>query len=203
VQGIVFDCPLSIYSTVQKPSSQVSQLFDNGTKHDADFGWYSLAYTSWLSQLDQDQLDFNVLHPYEFVYPWVEYRIYDIVVDTRRLRRKLNDIMKQKHFFDFGTVGFPDNKFNDDHLFFYANILKDFLQAGLELRRTFPKVSNPNDKRSRRRVKELQDSILDVAEDANYVLKSILELQQTAIGTMPIQESRRSIKEAVSVKRLT
>jgi Mg2+ and Co2+ transporter CorA len=40
-------------------------------------------------------------------------------------------------------------------------------------------------------------------EDADRGLRIISEVQQAAVGTMAIQGSRRSIKEAVVVKRLT
>lgn len=43
----------------------------------------------------------------------------------------------------------------------------------------------------------------DTIEDAHQILRLTTERQQTLIGAMAIYESRRSIKEAVSVKRLT
>jgi CorA-like Mg2+ transporter protein len=168
-----------------------------------ELGWFCQTYASWLSQLDQDQLCFNVSHPYEFIYPWIEYRVYDIVADTRRLRKKLNKLMTQRHFDNFGLLGYSNGNFSDEHVFVHANILKDFLAAVAELRRTLPKFTLPNDKRSRRRIRDLQGLIDCITEDAKHVLKSILELQQTAIGIMAIEESRRSIKEAISVRRLT
>jgi hypothetical protein len=78
--------------------------------------------------------------------------------------------------------------------------VKDSLADALEVRRTLAKLGDIENKR---KAEEIRDYIKETVEDADRGLRIISEMQQTAIGTMAIQESRRSIKEAMAVKRLT
>jgi hypothetical protein len=196
VHGIALDGPPTIYSTANVPSSRRS-IFSPG-EEGRNIGSHCQVYASWLSQLDQHQRAFNNLHPYEFICPWIEYRIYDIKADICRLRLKLDSTRAQ--ISKFGELGDPERKFNDGSLFSHANNVRDSLADALELRSTLAKLSGLD---NTRKVQDIREVIKDIVEDADRGLRIISEIQQTAIGTMAIQESRRSIKEAVSAKRLT
>jgi hypothetical protein len=196
VHGIALDATPSIYSTLNEPLSRRSSFLLE--KDGYVFGSHFQVYASWLLQLDQHQLNFNNLHPYEFIYPWIEYRMYDVEADICRLRLKLDQI--RANFSRFGELGDPDQRFNDEYLFSHANNVRDSLADALEVGRTLAKLGDAENKR---KAEDIRDYIKETVEDADRGLRIISELQQTAIGTMAIQESRRSIKEAMAVKRLT
>jgi len=193
VHGIALDGTPCIYRTLNEPLSRRSFEGDGHVP-----GSHCKVYASWLFQLDQHQLNFNNLHPYEFIYPWIEYRMYDVEADICRLRLKLERI--RANFSRFGELGDPDERFNDEDLFSLANNVMVSLADALEVRRTLAKLG---DAENRRKAEDVRDYIQETVEDADRGLRIISEMQQTAIGTMAIQESRRSIKEAMAVKRLT
>jgi hypothetical protein len=196
VHGIALDGAPSIYVPLREPLSCRSSFHFENEMNNA--GSHCQRYGSWLFQLDQHQHNFNNSHPYEFIYPWVEYRMHDVEADICRLRLKLDKI--RANFSRFGELGDPDERFNDEDLFSHANNVRDSLADALEVRRTLAKLGDAENKR---KAEDVRDYIRETVEDADRGLRIISEMQQTAIGTMAIQESRRSIKEAMAVKRLT
>ena len=69
--------------------------------------------------------------------------------------------------------------------------------------RRFKNLSASEHQQQSAKYGELLQYIEEVLEDVNKIIRLVREQMQTEIGLLSIQESRRSIDEAISVKRLT
>lgn len=194
VHGVLFDEPPTIYRHIQEPISRTS------TSHDRNgnglFVWHTSIYGNMLSKMSNDKVHLGLANrfPLEFSYPWIVFGVYDIMSEAHRLRFGLTT----------KTGGWADlDETWDRFIFWKANKLTRDLSGVRELLRELKKITAGNSTGSQKSLLDLKELISEALEDAYDVLNLASDMKQTAIGTMAIQESRKSIQEAISVKRLT
>jgi hypothetical protein len=156
-------------------------------------GWYTIIYEDWIRSLSFEDNKENILDPYRYIYPWLEYKVYDLISDTSFIGYLLSkwDIEKALESIEYLTLSR------------YATILEDKLFHIDECFRTFRKIGTS----PKSGISDELTSILafyeDAAKDAQGLIQIIIRRMQQRLTELSIQESQRSIREATSVKRLT
>lgn len=68
-------------------------LFEEGQERPQmlQFGWYTIIYEVWIRSLGFEENKCNNLDPTRYIYPWLEYKVYDLIVDTTVIGYLLNE----------------------------------------------------------------------------------------------------------------
>jgi hypothetical protein len=153
--------------------------------------WYSKGYQEWILSLERNAIVANDLDPLSYIVPWLEYKIYDLSISTRHLEYAMfkseTDTGDNSEWVTHRTSDLENTVYVFEDLF---QIVSEFTK--------FP--SRPQSTPGLDAVISFYDRTVN---HARTVLHISTRRMQKHLTELSIEESRRSVQEAISVKRLT
>lgn len=172
---------LDLHGAVFDPPKRYSQM---GIPARASCYWH--IFEHWLESLTREQLQFNNQNPMEYVYPWFRYHSYNLVYDTRFFRSQSTTSPRP-----YGNV-----------LYGIESKFRQMIADTQELYNELSFVVEDQETHSPA-LRRLLASMEQAVRAASITLKDKSVIEQAIIGEMAIEESKKSIQEALAVKRLT
>ena len=172
------------------PIGEKAQESPHGPAYKA-IGWYSIAYGHWIHHLSNKDIQAFNQDPWEFLYPWIEYRIHNLHFKMQQLR---DAIANQED----GPIDAPNVAAMLTKLKRYLPAMYDLLRS----LRTQAHVSFHDHEPTRGLARRLQFGEQKL-NDAQDLLKMVGEELQLEATLKSIEGSQRAIQEAISVNRLT
>jgi hypothetical protein len=179
----------SLHSRIQGPLSSAAKESFKGE----DIGYYSTVYQQWTQSLDRKAIIANNRDPFRYLHPWLQYKTYDLMAETRLLGNALDD-WGWNHRFD------ADERCT---LNCQIDYIEDSLHELEELFKTARKVAMVTDIPMSQELGIVFDFYNDAATEAKGLVQMISRRMQHYLTEISIDESQKSIREAGAVKRLT
>jgi hypothetical protein len=166
MHGFLFDRRPSIYALkIESLSSRARQIHETylfeyfmGYKV-LKSAWYTIIYENWIRSLSFDDKKLNILDPYRYIYPWLEYQIYDLMANTSEVGLVLDTWKTQTAESDV-----------ERQLKQSTTILEDQLFHINECFRTFRKIGAPSTGEASGELESLLTYYEDMVKDAQDIL---------------------------------
>jgi len=192
LHGVHINQRPSLHKRVEKSLLSVSYHQRSENVRDSQ-GWYTLVYGEWVEALSKRDIIANNLDPYRYIYPWFEYKTYDLMEEVRGVGYSLD-------WWEW------DQKIDGYYhlvLTAKAQTLENWLHEFEDFFRTVRKIAVLKGRPAPAELDSYLEFYENAVEDARTLLFMSSRRMQQHLTELSIEESQRSIREAISVKRLT
>ncbi|KAH7381096.1 hypothetical protein BKA64DRAFT_764999 [Cadophora sp. MPI-SDFR-AT-0126] len=180
----------SIYNSLEISSNMAAKQSYRGE----NIFWYSTDYQEWILSHERNAVVANDLDPLSYIVLWLEYKTYDLSISTRDLEYTMYKFENDRSSDDEWT---ERTAYGTSELEKAIYVFEDLFQSVRE----YSKI------RSRPKSIPGLDAVISFYDrtvtDARTVLHLSTRRVQKRLTEMSIEESSRSVQEAISVKRPT
>ncbi|EPE31166.1 Magnesium transport protein CorA, transmembrane region [Glarea lozoyensis ATCC 20868] len=155
--------------------------------------WYSKGYQKWILSLERNAIVANDLDLLSYIVPWLEYKIYDLT----SLTRDLNDAICKSDDTEDKNEWEERITYRTSDLEMAVCLLEELFQSVDEFTKS---LTQPQSTSGLNVVIRFYDRTVN---NARTLLHISTRRMQARLTETSIEESRRSVQEAIAVKQLT